>query len=529
MFSLFSHENLENIKNALVKRFSIPSILVLIMSAYLIYQIAVDGKHEDMIFTIFSTLMLVFFLSVGVTVWRENAPSSRWNIFYTIAPFLYGALYFLYFQGSNAFSIEQITFFGAHLIGFVAFLFFAAYLSPQKPPKDTEVEYQNYFTRVAWSFLMSMIVGGITLALGAIAITAIITLFDIQSYPTWDKLYGYWAVFSLVFIAPLNGLATFPVRARIDTKKYETNVFFRFLVKYVVVPFVFVYFVILYAYSIRVLADFSDWPKGIVSWLVISFSSLGYLAYIFSKPYESEGKYIAIFRRYFPWFVLPQILMLAYAIYLRIDQYGLTTNRYFVVIFGVWLLIISLGLIIAKRKHSSIIPTTLTAIALLVSVGPWSVFTLPLAHQESLLFANLREAGMINADGRITPAPKGISTSLSDNIASRIEYICDYENCERIKRLFPDVIQDIENRKKSDATTFGSNTGDIVLGRWEVVTAVHEYLGVSSYYGSSTSEPRYIVLYSNLSRDPFPMDTRGYDTVYMINQYWDSTTTTTSG
>jgi len=185
-----------------------------------------------------------------------------------------------------------------------------------------------------------------------------------------------------MLIAPLYGLVEFPVRSAIEKKSYEKNRFFAFLVKYIAIPFVFIYFLILYAYSMKVIANFSDWPKGIISWMVIGFSSLGYLTYIFAKTYESEGSYIALFRKYFPWFVVPQIFMLAYAIYLRINQYGLTTNRYFVVIFGVWLAIVSIYFILSQRKKIIFIPLTLTITSLLMSVGPWSVFTLPVHLQE---------------------------------------------------------------------------------------------------------------------------------------------------
>jgi len=92
---------------------------------------------------------------------------------------------------------------------------------------------------------------------------------------------------------------------------------------------------------------------------------------MFSKSYEEEHKTVQIFRRFFPLVVIPQIPMLAYAIILRINQYDLTMNRYFVVIFGIWLTIISLYFVFGKVKSLTVIPATLAAITLLISVGPW--------------------------------------------------------------------------------------------------------------------------------------------------------------
>lgn len=80
------------------------------------------------------------------------------------------------------------------------------------------------------------------------------------------------------------------------------------------IPFLILYFVILYSYSVKVLLNFSDWPKGQVSWMVIGFSVFGYALYLFSYSIEKEYSLIERMRRYFPAFVLPQVLMLFYAI-----------------------------------------------------------------------------------------------------------------------------------------------------------------------------------------------------------------------
>ena len=196
-------------------------------------------------------------------------------------------------------------------------------------------------------------------------------LFNLSGNFFHGKVYAYWATIGISLIAPLYALIHFPDPKEIKQDSYYTNRFFSFLVRFVGVPFILIYFVILYAYSVRVLSNFHEWPNGIVSWLVIGFSIFGYFVYIFSESYVSEGRFIAIFRKYLPFAVLPQILMLFYAIYLRIAQYDLTMNRYFIVVFGVWLTIISLYYTISRQKNILVLPATLTIISLLISFGPW--------------------------------------------------------------------------------------------------------------------------------------------------------------
>lgn len=152
--------------------------------------------------------------------------------------------------------------------------------------------------------------------------------------------------------------------------QFEINRFFSFLIRYLATPAVYIYFIILYAYSIKVLLNFSDWPKGIVSWMVIGFSSFGYLTYIFSKPYE-DNKIVLFFRKWFPLAVIPQLFMLFYAIGLRIGQYDLTMNRYFVVAFGFWLLVTSLYFLLRRFALLAFVPASLALISFLISIGPW--------------------------------------------------------------------------------------------------------------------------------------------------------------
>ena len=173
--------------------------------------------------------------------------------------------------------------------------------------------------------------------------------------------------------------------------------------------------------------------------MVIGFSAFGYLIYIFSRAYEEESALTRVFRRYFPLLVLPQVCMLFYAIYLRIAQYDITMNRYFVVVFGIWLTIISLYYVLSTKRYLSLIPSSLVAIILIISVGPWSVYSYPLARQEVRLMNNLRTANILQ-DGKIVPLTnvRDISKELSNDIASGISYVCDFRDCKIITQLFVD-------------------------------------------------------------------------------------------
>ena len=238
-----------------------------------------------MLHTAFS-LVTTFFLSLGVTLWRESKKAAKFDIFVALLPIMYGAAYYLVSRDFGWDDSEKFVLFFLHLAGFVAVLFVAPYLGKIWNRDIDVIEYTNYFTQIAWTKVMTGIVGVSVMLLGFIAIGSVITLFDLSNIGHTDKLFGYWATIALSLIAPLYGLIHFPELCSLEKKEYEINRFFSFLVRFVGIPFIFLYFAILYTYSGRVMLHFHDWPKGMISWLVVGFSTFGYLIYIFSKPYE---------------------------------------------------------------------------------------------------------------------------------------------------------------------------------------------------------------------------------------------------
>jgi hypothetical protein len=521
-FSSLSPESLlENLRNV-TKRFPLSVLLIAIVTGCWYYIVNSDPTDLFIPRVIF-TDVVTFFLSVGVYLYLETwkrAPLDRW---FPILPILYGVWFYFTVDIRESVTTESITYFLLHLVGFLSLLFFAPYLARIFHGEEGSIEYTNYFSRIAWVVLMSGIVGVTLVILGFIAIGSVIALFDLSSFVWDEKLYGNWAVTALSLIAPLYALIHLPKWGDIDTKKYETNRFFAFLIRYVATPAIYVYFAILYAYSIRVLADFSHWPKGMVTWLVIGFSSFGYLVYIFSKSYE-DSRVVATFRRYFPYVVIPQIGMLAYAIYLRIAQYDLTMNRYFVVIFGLWLVGISLYYVISKRKSLAIIPASLSLISLLISLGPWSVFSYPQDRQEARLMRNLEQAKILQ-DGKIVPltSERDISKELSTEIAGGIEYLCSFDDCARIKDIFPEQATRAEVKAREEWEKWNkNNTGSTYEGAsyWEIQSAITSELRVQRYTFDDEkrtfTESEYLSYNIDYSKGQYPLNVRGYDTILQI-------------
>lgn len=444
-FEIFRIEHLKaNVKN-ISSRFPLSIIIIFVFTTILFAianfstEIGVDtvtilGKSA-------ASLVLTFFLSVALYITTENGNYSfkKRNILQGI-PLVFGVLFYFGFT-KNIGSSENIVFFCLSILGIISYLFFAPYV---KKTQKQSIFY-TYFYNVFMVFLMGFVLGGVLGILGFLGISTVNTLFDLQ---IGQKPYLNWTILALACITPLFALTKLPSKKEWRNNHFNENIFFSFLIKNILVPFVCIYFFILYIYSAKVLINFSEWPKGEVSWMVIGFSIIGYLAYIFSYIFQEKNTLIRGFRTYFPMMVIPQVFMLFYAIYLRINQYDITTNRYFVVVFGIWLLVISLYYIISKTKDLKIIPAVLTFFTIIISIGPWSVYQLPNTRQEAKLVANLKQADIL-VDGKIIPVKNNddVSMELREMIHSEIEYLCK-SDCNRVKKLFPDQTEKIREISK---------------------------------------------------------------------------------
>jgi len=500
-FSRFKIANLWKNLNTIFSRFTIPVIIIIALTILFYIQLHWEFGTEtnNLIFRWIFALIVTFFFSIAVYINTENLSYSKikQNLF-QIVPVVFWILFFLGFKSELWNNFDNLIFFLLSIFGIIGYLFIAPYVSKIFSNKAKQTVYYWYFYKTSVIFLISAILWGLLTLLGIIWIGAVMTLFDLRDIVT-DKIYTDWMILALVFFSPIFALTQVPSKKEYNDDKFVSNTFFSFLVKYIAIPFICIYFIILYAYSIKVLMKFQDWPKWEVSWMVIGFSIFGYITYIFSYIFQETNNFIKNFRKYFPAIVIPQLFMLFYAIYLRIMQYDITMNRYFVVVFGIWLAIISLYLIFSKIKYLGFIPFLLAVFTILISIWPWSVYNLPQQRQLVRLESNLIKSHILQ-NGKIVPLKDytDIDKDLSMSIYDGIDYLCDFDNCNMIKNLFHDeyVKADQEAAKqfelsKKENLKFYTDKKSIErekkrkyeqMSKWEIVSKITESIKVKRYF-----------------------------------------------
>ncbi len=272
--------------------------------------------------------------------------------------------------------------------------------------------------------------------------------------------------------------------------------------QYILLPLVFIYFVILYAYTVKIIATW-DWPKGWVGYLVLGFSILGIFSLLLVHPIKEriENAWIRIVSRYYYVALIPLAFLLLLAIWRRISEYGLTEKRYFVVVLGLWLLGMIANFLLSKSKSIKVIPATLCVIAFLTSFGPWGAMRMSEQNQKGRLEEVLTRTGIL-LEGKVHKAAQRLAFEDCRRISAIVQYLNDVHGLSAIQPWF-DVPLD----------TLGKGTDAIVRynQRYNNPRRVAELMGVTFV------EPWQTAAAKNLSFQSVQrgmIDVRGYDVLF---------------
>jgi hypothetical protein len=225
------------------------------------------------------------------------------------------------------------------------------------------------------------------------------------------------------------------------------------LLLYIVLPIILIYTFILYVYFLKTLFTWR-WPEGTVSHLVLWYSVFSAGVIFLISPLLQENKFVQFFTGWFPKLVLPGIVVMFMAMAVRINAYGVTENRYFVVALGLWVFGVMLYYSLTKRFRNIVLPASLALVALLSVFGPWSAYPVSISSQNTRFEALVSEYNMI--DGSSLHKPKE-EISLKDKkaLVSILEYFDRSHSLSDLRLLPPNFT--IDNMEQ----VFGFSRNDI--------------------------------------------------------------------
>jgi hypothetical protein len=283
-------------------------------------------------------------------------------------------------------------------------------------------------------FLTAVLYSGVLFIGLSVALLAVENLFKVEIKYKWylDLWICLAGGFNTIFF-----LAGFPsaFKKLDEIRDYPRGL--KIFTQYVLLPIITVYLVILYAYMFKIIGT-RQWPFGWVSYLVLAFAVAGILSLLLIHPIrlEANNKWILGFSRFFYIAICPLIVLLFLAIERRISDYGITEERYIVLILTGWLAFITLYFLFSKSKNIKTIPVSLSMISLLISFGPWGVFSVSFRSQNNRLRQFLQSNNMLSEDQKLVPAKAYLHKGDADQIKSIVEYLVNAHGYQSMQPWF---------------------------------------------------------------------------------------------
>ncbi len=244
------------------------------------------------------------------------------------------------------------------------------------------IDIQNRFWWLNHRAIASAIIAGfgfLLISAGIFAIqTSLSALFGLQ---TEELFYEYLLPVTGLFLTPVYWLATIP---KLDDYR-ESEILnpdflsraIGFMGQYVMVPFLFLYSLILFAYGLQILLA-GELPEGMLSWMVLPFTTAGAATWLLLHPaFMHTNMLVRYFRRFWFWLTIVPIILYFMAVSTRINSYGMTEDRVWLLVGGVWATLLALAFLSKKFADIRLIPGLALIMIIFISVGPWNFINGP--------------------------------------------------------------------------------------------------------------------------------------------------------
>ena len=489
----FLNKIVTNLKTTLT-RFPVVLLFLAYLTATMFYTIEDDFSNESLLGRMFFSGIFGALLATEVQFMLERFKNlKKYTLVLHALTILLTVGYYFFMTNDD---ISQ--FMVVHLF-VISFALFAAYL--YMPSAKNNVNFGNV-ALAHFKAAFTAILYGVVLYLGFVAIFGAIDilLFDIDT-----KIYAHLANIAFVFFTPVYYLSLLPKfnsEEEYDIKKNQVSFNYprvlEILVSYILIPLISIFSVVLIVYFIKILVT-GVWPVGQVGPMVLGYSAVGYFIYILG--HNIDNRFSILYRKIFPIVLIPLVAMQLVSSYIRVDAYGITESRYYVILFGVFSIVCALMLIISKKKNANSIVLLSAIFALLSIIPPVDAFTVSKNSQVSRLEEILANNNML-VDNEVVPnkvvskEDKYEITNISDYLA-RMGYLRDIE-------WFPEE--------------YISDSG--YYRNFELIYGFNPY-----YDGNLPGEaPRYV--YATLDNN-IEIDVSGYDKLIKINIFNSTNQNTT--
>lgn len=380
-----------------VARFPLTVVSLICAVSLIFYMISHDQASqspETMVEKLMFTFLLGAFLGVAAQFLCERFPavSRRRLLVYLVSVLLTGGYYLILYPAAGiSFEVSVRTLVAVFAM-FCAFIWLPSFREKFDFNIAALIHLKAAFVAVLYSAVLSM------------GCSAIIAGINILLFKINNDAYAYVMTLIWVFFAPVYYLSLLPrFNSEAEADREETieaslyPKFLEVLVSYIAIPLAAIYTLVFAAYFCKILVTL-NWPSGQLGGMVLAYAAAGLFIYILASPIEN--RFTAVYRRLFPIFLIPIVIMQLISVGIRLNAYGITESRYYVAGFGVFSIVCAVLLILKPVKRNGIIAVLAAMLAIISVMPPVDAFTVSRISQIDRLEKMLISEGVL-ADGRI--------------------------------------------------------------------------------------------------------------------------------
>ncbi|MAC05054.1 MAG: hypothetical protein CL671_12960 [Balneola sp.] len=431
---------------------------------------------------------IIFVTILGISLFtgiQTLSESLRWqkslNFFAKVIGLILLATYYFGPEGYITEGANE-TFYRYAVLFLISHLFvaFAPFL---KSPNVNE--FWGYNKTLFLNFLISALYSAVLFFGLSIALLSIDNLLgfdikDVRYLQLWFILVG---IFNTFFF-----LARVPKIGEFEPAVTEYPKALKVFVQYVLIPIVTIYILILYSYLIKIMVQW-ELPTGWVANLVLSFSIAGIFSLLLLHPIKDEAKnnWIRLYSKLYYIGLVPLVVLLFISIGTRISEYGVTINRFYVATLAVWLAGVVLYFILSKSKNIKVIPISMALIALGITFGPLSTFSVSERSQLGRITETLKKNNILDEEGTVIKTDSEIPFESRSEISSIVRYMIDNHDLNSLQPLFDDDLKSEIDAIENEDLEFRTKAEKIVLlmgmeyvNEWENV--ITDSLNQKRYY-----------------------------------------------
>ncbi len=351
----------------------------------------------------------------------------------------------------------------------------APFLLRQSNENSVWLYNSRFGTAIVMSIIASVLFGG-----GLYAISS--SLDFLLGIDVHRNVYDIIWIIAIAFVGPIFGLYLMPTDSNEELVLPDNAALLArgvtFLINYVLTPMLVIYLAILHLYAAKILLTLSL-PKGQVALMVLIFS-LGLTGFIlFARPWASRSTLFTNWLlKYWHLLLFTPLVLLSISVTRRVSDYGVTPERYMLVVLGLWLFALFLLPILKRTQLSNVrIISSLATILIIASFGPWGAKSISISSQKHE-FIKLLQRNDLLQDGKLktdlVEVPQ-FTAEHSKTSHSIVRFLSRNNGLESLKPLF-------EGHPKNPFETI-----DNTRNKWDTNNRITKLLGFS-YNGKHNSD-----------------------------------------